>query len=248
MAKSVAEIIKIVEDHESKLRSLGTLVTNVELNLSKKNLQDFLMDFLYWNHMSEYENITTYKGTVKGDSEGKKLNTNIQCGRQRRRSIGDLFQIALAHFSNKVTLMEVMESMMKIVNDAVPLKTKDGKYTYYMYVSTCSTIHRKVFNASTSNRTYNFSERSGDYASTSTTSYDEFTIIMQDYLTLENSGTFKSYREQKEKERSSKGITLVEPDELDKLIAEKIAKLLSDNTKSSLVKKSTTVKKKKALV
>lgn len=254
MKKNSKEIINIVEEYEAKLRKLGSFSLKEDLELSTKSIQDFLVDFFYYNHLSSgdtknplYPN--QFTGTYKTDSIGRKT---LQCNSHRRRSIGDLFQLAIGYYREDISLMEVMEAVMNIVNNHIPLSPKDGKYTYYMYVTTCSTIHRRVFNTSTS-KSYLFNSSNNDHSTPLTTNHDEFSIKLEDYITLYDSGEFESYRKEKElsRRKSSKSINKEELDEIDKLIAEKIAKLLEDNSdKASLIKKvsSTTVKKKKRVL
>lgn len=255
MKKNKEEIIKIVEDYEQKLRNLGPLITKEDLNLSKKSIQEFLLDFFYYNHMSRNESSVKnpiFTGTYIPDKNGKYISgSGYQCSPGRRRSIGDLFQLALGLYSTDITLMEVMESAMNIVDNIVPIKSKDGRYTYYMYVTTCSTIHRRVFNVS-SGKNLGFNINNADYSTETTINHDEFPIKLEDYITLANTGSFVSYRSQKESERNNKPASSKsskkELDDIDKLIAKKIAKLLEDSSdKVSLVKKSP-LKKKRVLV
>jgi hypothetical protein len=243
MANTVKQIIKIVEDHEQKLRKSGTILIPKELNLSKKSLKDFLLDFLYHNHMSRYDtgNTADFPYTISGDINGNPISQTSQCYAGARRSIGDLFQLALSHYNKDTSLMEVMETMMDIVNGESPISAKNGRYTYFMYVSTCGGVHRKVFNAGTKQAKYNFTRESNDYGTPTSSNYDEFPICIQDYLTLKESGTFESYR--KEKEKSRTGTKSIDDSELDKLIKLKMAELLLDNDKADYIKP---IKRKKA--
>lgn len=248
MAKTEKQIIKIVEDYEAKLRKKGSLVMNIDLKLSKKSLQDFLIDFFYHNHLASSDQqrpAEKLSYTQLADIDRVVKSNNNQCRAGARRSIGDLFQIVLGHYSNKITLIEVMEAVMGIVNDEIPISSKDGRYKHQIYSSVCHTINRRVFNSTAfgGKGRYKFSRENPEYSTGSDVSHDEFTIVMEDYLILASNNTFKTYREEKERERKTKNIIVNDDDELDKEVMRKIAALLAGDSDNAAIVKP--VKRKK---
>lgn len=232
-AKTLKEIEKIVDDYEKALRKLDKVVTynnrsgETDLNLIKnKGLVEFLKDFLYYNHLLCYDDSNSnsiFSHTRQIERPGEKL-AEI-CIRQARRSIGDLFRLALKYYSDRTTLYDTMEAMYTIVQAGERIKCKSGSYSGVVYMNICHTIHRRVFNldiGSSERLSYRFDSKNNDFTSTSYLD-EEFNILGTDYDLLFNTIAGKSFL----KGKRETGFTLqVSPqEELDRAVMEKLAKM-----------------------
>lgn len=247
MAKDIKEVLRLCQEYEDKQRKEGLLYLNKggkEVSMKTGSLQEFLIDFFYHNHLSQYDtgssrdfDCTSIVGTISN-----------QCYAGARRSIGDLWRLAAHYYNSEVKLTDIMLEVMNMCNNSVPIKDKKGVYTSYIYTNVCGTIYRRVFNTITKPTASNFSTSNNTYNYNSSYSKNEFAIVMEDYLTLKawaDSEEQRKLKEQKEAERKLK--ESLANKSLDELVAEKLASILqSGDDKVALVKKAPTKRKKAA--
>lgn len=241
MSKTPEQIIKIIDIEEARLRKLDLPITmginstkglfEVNLNLNnREGLQRFLLDFFYWNNLFAYESSEFKKGIM---AEGKYLvNTRQQkqfvsdvpynCPTGARRSVGDLFRLAVKYYDKDVTLLETMKEMYKIVQEDITYNCKSNSNYGTIYMQVCSTILRRVFCGQMGGRAgYKFDSDNQYHTQTSNLN-NEFSIYGTDYTLLFSTSEGKALVENRITPQFK-----MDPKDLDRLVMAKIAKLRS---------------------
>lgn len=241
MAKSLKQIIEIVEKTELSLRKLDApkIVqgdrTEIDLSLDcSKGVREFLIDFLYCSmKIYEYEEsfltpLSVKRRSYSGTVQQKRYPSDIPylCHAKARRSIGDLFRITLAYYSKDITLFEVMEEMYNIVQQEIRINCKTKSSYFTIYQSICTTIHRRVFNTypGSSRTSYKFNKECNHYLQESDLD-EEFFILGQDYTTLFETEEGKTFMKNIKEKRKAPIREVVDLERLDELVFAKLKQM-----------------------
>lgn len=239
MAKSLKQIIEIVEAEEVNLRHLDAPKTvdkdlkEIDLLLEcKKGIKEFLIDFFYWhnkiNQYNGYKGQNDRRDKYKGTYQQKKSikDSPYLCVAGTRRSIGDLFRIAIVYYSKDITLLEVMEAMYTIVQQELKVSCKETTNYFTMYQSICSTIHKRVFTTYEGSSRTNYKFNSGCHGYTQTSDLtEEFFILGVDYDLLFNTEEGKAFMTNIKEKRKAPIREVVDLERLDELVFAKLKQM-----------------------
>lgn len=240
MNKTLEEIEKVVDKYEKELRKLIRLITykqgtgvteEVKLDLRKDSLKNFFYDWLYYNDIEYYERgsgLTSFTKTIQGSQS----DHNGISALKTRRSIGDLFRLALSYYANSITLYEVMETMYKLSREATKITKSNDKYYGNVEMQICHTIKKRVFFSRYGGNlqsSYKFNSSNKFYAETIDLD-NEFNIYGEDYNKLFNTKEGKEFL----KNKLSPAIIVKEEKkdkvDLDLLVLNKLKSLKSKST------------------
>ncbi len=266
MARSYKEAMAFVEEAEKQLKADGAHKINWsspcdDNKLPKdKGVYQWLYYFFYLSYMygGDYgKNAFSSTDRIEGNrSSGKDKSYP-----GRRRSLGDIYKIALTHYDENVKLLDIMDALYTLANSSTvlenPYDVDRRKYRYIVYCTICSTVYRRVFNVAGIGTHQNYSLQY--ISSENNAGSDEANITKEDYATLFNPAVKKQKEREEailaeqEKQRKLDEEKRLQAEALkskkvniDELVNQKIRQLMStsdSDTRRGLVKAVRKVKK-----